>query len=205
MQTLRIGLTGGIGSGKSTVGALLAARGCAVIDADALSRSLTAAQGRAMPAIARVFGAEMVAPDGSMDRARMRERVFRDPAAKQQLEALLHPLVGELADEAAQDALRQGHTCLVFDVPLLVESGRWRARVDRVWVVDCLPETQKARVMSRSGLSAEAVSAIMTAQATRRQRLAAADAVIYNDGLSLTGLEAEVAALWHHQGASGGR
>ncbi len=205
MQTLRIGLTGGIGSGKSTVGTLLAARGCALIDADALSRSLTAAQGRAMPAIAQVFGSEMVAPDGSMDRTRMRERVFRDPAAKQQLEALLHPLVGELADEAAQDALRQGHTCLVFDVPLLVESGRWRPRVDRVWVVDCLPETQIARVMARSGLSAEAVSSIMAAQARRRQRLAAADAVIYNDGLSMADLEVEVAALWHQQGALSGR
>jgi dephospho-CoA kinase len=189
----RIGLTGGIGSGKSTVAGLLAARGAAVIDADAISRSVTAAGGRAMPSIAQVFGPQMVNAEGAMDRQAMRERVFRDPNTKKQLEAIIHPLVSLITAEQAQAALQNGQRCLVFDVPLLVESGeRWRKQVDRVMVVDCDAATQRQRVMTRSGLASDEIDRIIDLQASRVQRLACADVVIFNQGLSLAELEAEV-------------
>jgi len=189
----RIGLTGGIGSGKSTVAGLCLAHGAAVIDADAISRSVTAPSGRAMEAIARTFGADMLGPDGAMDRQAMRERVFKDPQAKRQLEQIIHPLVSQITAEQTQDAIAQGHRCLVFDVPLLVESGdRWRRQVDRVVVVDCDEDTQCQRVMQRSGLSAGEIRRIIGLQATRAQRLACADAVIFNQGLNLAELEAQV-------------
>ncbi|MBP6276046.1 MAG: dephospho-CoA kinase [Limnohabitans sp.] len=189
----RIGLTGGIGSGKSTVAGLLAARGAAVIDSDAISRSVTAAGGRAMPSIAQVFGPQMVNAEGAMDRQAMRERVFRDPNTKKQLEAIIHPLVSLITAEQAQAALQNGQRCLVFDVPLLVESGeRWRKQVDRVMVVDCDAATQRQRVMTRSGLAADEIDRIIDLQASRVQRLACADVVIFNQGLSLAELEAEV-------------
>lgn len=189
----RIGLTGGIGSGKSTVAGLLAARGAAVIDSDAISRSVTAAGGRAMPSIAQVFGPQMVNAEGAMDRQAMRERVFRDPNTKKQLEAIIHPLVSLITAEQAQAALQNGQRCLVFDVPLLVESGeRWRKQVDRVMVVDCDAATQRQRVMTRSGLAADEIDRIIDLQASRVQRLACADVVIFNQGLSLAELEAQV-------------
>lgn len=189
----RIGLTGGIGSGKSTVAGMWAGRGAAVIDADAISRSLTAPAGRAMEAIARTFGAGMVGPDGAMDRQAMRERVFSDPQAKRQLEHIIHPLVSQITAEQTQAAIAQGRRCVVFDVPLLVESGdRWRRQVDRVLVVDCDEDTQCQRVMQRSGLNAAEVGRIIALQATRLQRLACADAVIFNQGLDLPELEALV-------------
>ena len=192
----RIGLTGGIGSGKSTVAGLLAARGAAVIDADAISRSLTAPGGRALPAIAQAFGPQMIDAQGAMDRQAMRELVFQHPKAKQQLEAIVHPWVSQITAEQAQAAAQSGQRVLVFDVPLLVESGeRWRRQVDRVIVVDCDAETQKQRVMARSGLAAEEIDRIITLQATRAQRLACADGVVFNQGLSLAELEAEVAQV----------
>lgn len=188
-----IGLTGGIGSGKSTVAGLWAALGAAIIDADAISRSVTAPSGRAMAAIAQTFGADMVGPDGAMDRQAMRERVFKDPQAKRQLEQIIHPLVSQITAEQTRAAMAQGHVCLVFDVPLLVESGdRWRRQVDRVVVVDCDEITQCQRVMQRSGLSAGEIQRIIGLQATRAQRLACADAVIFNQGLNLAELEAQV-------------
>lgn len=192
----RLGLTGGIGSGKSTVASMLAAKGAAVIDADAISRSLTAPGGRAMAAIAQTFGPHMIDPQGAMDRQAMREAVFQDPQAKQKLEAIIHPLVSQITAEQAQAAVQSGHRVLVFDVPLLVESGeRWRKQVDRVIVVDCDAETQRQRVMARSGLAAEEIDRIIALQASRAQRLACADLVILNQGLSLSQLESKVAQV----------
>ena len=195
-RTWHIGLTGGIGSGKSTVAGFLARRGAAIIDADAISRSLTAPGGRAMADIAHTFGAAMLSPDGAMDRQAMRERIFRDPKAKRQLEQIVHPLVSQITAEQAQAAVQNGHRVLVFDVPLLVESGeRWRKQVDRVIVVDCDTETQKQRVLARSGLASEEVERIMVQQASRSQRLACADAVFVNQDLSFDDLEAQVSQL----------
>ena len=196
LTPLRIGLTGGIGSGKSTVSQMLQARGAALIDADAIARSVTAAHGSAIPAIAQTFGPEFIIAEGAMDRDRMRAHVFRHPPAKQALEAIIHPLVMQEAQRQAQEAIATGHQTLVFDVPLLVESGaRWRTQVDSVLVVDCLEETQIQRVMARNGLSREVIQSIISTQATRAQKLAAADWVIHNEGLDLEALEAYVKSL----------
>ena len=193
MRTL--GLTGGIGSGKSTVSALLVAHGAALIDADANARAVTASGGEAMAAIRVAFGDEMLTPDGALDRQRMRGLAFSDPQAKQRLEAIVHPLVGLRGQRQLDEAAAAGARCVVYDIPLLVESGRWRAQLDAVLVVDCEESTQVARVMARSGLDAAAVRAIIAAQAPRALRLAAADAVVYNEGISLTQLQAEVTAF----------
>jgi dephospho-CoA kinase len=195
-RSWRLGLTGGIGSGKSTVAHMLAERGAALIDADAISRGLTAPGGRAMAAIAQNFGPQLVDVHGAMDRQAMRTLVFQNPQAKQQLEAIIHPLVSQITDEQTQAAVQGGRRVLVFDVPLLVESGeRWRKKVDKVILVDCDVDTQRHRVMSRSGLAAEEIDRIIALQATRAQRLACADVVIFNQGLSLTELDAQVAQL----------
>lgn len=192
----RIGLTGGIGSGKSTVAGMLAARGAAVIDADAISRSLTAAGGRAITPIAQVFGPHMIDAQGALNRQAMREEVFKNPDSKKKLEAIVHPLVSQITQEQAQAAIRAGRHVLVFDVPLLVESGeRWRKQVDRVVVVDCDGETQRQRVVARSGLALDEIDRIMAQQAPRSARLAVADAVIFNQDLPLSELEAKVAHL----------
>ncbi|MBN9410151.1 MAG: dephospho-CoA kinase [Burkholderiales bacterium] len=191
----KLGLTGGIGSGKSTVARMLAAAGAALIDADANARSVTASGGLAIQAIRDEFGAEFVGADGSLDRTRMRALAFETPAARQRLEAIIHPLVGLLGEQQLAEAARAGHRCAVFDIPLLVESGRWRARLDHVLVVDCTTETQVERVVARSGLEADAVRAIITAQATRAERLAAADAVIFNEGITLDELHLQVRAV----------
>ena len=185
---MRIGLTGGIGSGKSTVLQMLSSLGAAVIDADAISRLTTAAGGAAIAASRAKFGAAFIAADGSLDRARMRDHAYADPQARKNLEEIIHPLVGHESARQVQSALDAGARCIVFDIPLLVESGRWRAQVDRVLVVDCAPQTQVDRVVARSGLKPEAVLAIMGAQAPRALRLAAADTVICNEGLSLAEL-----------------
>jgi dephospho-CoA kinase len=191
-MTVRIGLTGGIGSGKSTVLAMLAQLGAATIDADAISRGTTAAGGAAIAEIARVFGAHFITAEGALHRERMREHTFADPQARKQLEAIIHPLVSAQSAREVEAALASGAKCIVFDIPLLVESGRWRRQVDRVVVVDCSVQTQIARVVQRSGLTEDAVRAIIAAQATREQRLAAADTVICNEGISLEELGHEV-------------
>ena len=191
-----IGLTGGMGSGKSTVAQLLAERGAAVIDADAISRSVTAPGGRAIEAIAAQMGQHMIDAQGAMDRAAMRAHVFANPQAKRTLESIIHPLVGLITQEQTQQAIDQGHTCLVFDVPLLVESGhRWRQKVQHVLVVDCPESTQMQRVMQRSQLSGDEVQSIIAQQAPRERRLACADSVIYNEGIDLAALKNEV-ILW---------
>jgi dephospho-CoA kinase len=194
-NVLRLGLTGGIGSGKSTVATLLAKAGAALLDADAISHAVTAPGGLAIAPIRDHFGSEFIAANGSLDRARMRELVFANAAAKQQLEAIVHPLVRQETERLTQEAIHKGFKCLVFDVPLLVESKHWLQNVDKVLVVDCLPETQIQRVMARSGLSREQVQAIMASQASRQTRLAAADVVIFNDTLSLAELADQVRGL----------
>jgi dephospho-CoA kinase len=191
-MALRVGLTGGIGSGKSTVLAMLAELGAAVIDADAISRGTTAVGGGAIAAIAQRFGADFITPEGALDRERMRAHVYADPQARKELEDIIHPLVGQESARQVEAALAAQARCIVFDIPLLVESGRWRQQLDRVLVVDCSPETQVARVVQRSGLTPEAVRAIIHAQATREQRLAVADIVICNEGLSMEQLAAQV-------------
>ncbi|VVE82221.1 dephospho-CoA kinase [Pandoraea sputorum] len=177
-MTYAIGLTGGIGSGKTTVANLFATHGIAIIDTDAIAHSITAPGGAAMPAIRLDFGDAFVAPDGSLERARMREAVFSDNAAKARLEAITHPLIRTECERAAAEA--EG-PYLIFVVPLLVESGTWRERVQRILVVDCTEETQIARVMSRNRFTREQVQAIMARQASRAQRLAVADDIIDND------------------------
>jgi dephospho-CoA kinase len=192
----RLGLTGGIGSGKSTVAAMLADCGAAVIDADAISRSLTAPGGRAIAPIAQAFGLQMIDVHGAMDRQAMREHVFQNTEAKKRLEAVIHPLVSQITAEQARAAVQSGQRVLVFDVPLLVESGeRWRKQLDRIIVVDCELATQKQRVITRSGLSAAEIERIVGQQASRAQRLSSADGVIYNQGLSLAQLQIEVHQL----------
>jgi dephospho-CoA kinase len=189
---MRLGLTGGIGSGKSTVASLLVEAGAALIDTDAIARELTAAGGAAMPEIAATFGPEFVGPDGALDRVRMRELAFTQADAKRRLEALLHPLISY---EAVARAAAATASLVVFDVPLLVESGRWRPRVHKVLVVDCAEATQVARVSARPGWTAERALTVLAAQAQRIQRRAAADAVIVNDDLSLAELRRMVLDL----------
>ncbi len=174
-----VGLTGGIGSGKSFVADMFAALGASIIDTDILAHQLTAPQGKAIPAIMQQFGSDFLTSEGAMDRVKMREHVFANAAAKKQLEAILHPLIRECAEEAARNATG---SYPIFVVPLLVESGTWKERVSRVLVVDCSEELQIRRVMRRNRFSEQQVRAIMGMQADRRARLAAADDVIVNDG-----------------------
>jgi dephospho-CoA kinase len=185
MAVIRVGLTGGIGSGKSTVLEMFAQLGAAAIDADAISRSTTAPGGAAIAAIAQRFGRDFITPQGALDRDRMREHAYADPGARKRLEEIIHPLVGQESARQVQAALAAGVPLIVFDIPLLVESGRWRAEVDRLLVVDCSPQTQLDRVVARSGRTPEEVLAIIAVQASRGERLAAADLVICNEGLSL--------------------
>lgn len=193
----RLGLTGGIGSGKTTVAQMLAARGAAVIDADAISRALTASHGAALPAIATQFGTHVIGPDGALNRSAMRQMIFADPAARQRLEAILHPLVEQALEEQTREAAMRSVRCVVFDVPLLIENfARWQSRIDALLVVDCPEEVQITRVMARSQLSREEVMHILSAQASRAQRLTVADFVITNDaGTTLQALEKQLEAL----------
>ena len=191
--SLRIGLTGGIGSGKSTVAALLVAHGATLIDSDAIAREITRPAGAAIEAIQAAFGAQALDASGGLDRARMRALAFADPQSKHRLEGILHPLIGietERRAAASTSAVR------VFDVPLLAESPRWRARVDKVLVLDCTEATQIARVTLRSGWSAEMVQAVIVQQASRSARRACADAVIYNEAVTQAELAVQVLSLW---------
>ena len=197
-MTLKLGLTGGIGSGKSTVAAMLARLGATLLDADAVSRQASAAGGAAIPVISQMFGAEFIASDGSLNRDAMRSLVFTDPGAKARLEAIIHPIVGREMGLLEQQAVASGCRLLVFDIPLLVESPRWRPRLDLVMVVDCEPETQIQRVMQRSGWSREQVQQVVTTQAGRALRLSAADVVIYNEGIDIHTLEQQV-QQWAHR------
>lgn len=180
-MTFIVGLTGGIGSGKSAVADLFVQHGAGLVDTDAIAHQLTGPQGRAMGAIEAAFGATMLHPDGSLDRAAMRALVFSDPLAKGRLEAILHPMIR--AESAARCAASKAPYVLLA-VPLLVESGNFRERVDRILVVDCDEAVQVSRVMARSGLAPDQLKAIMSAQASRADRRAVADDLVFNnDGL----------------------
>ncbi|KFX63128.1 dephospho-CoA kinase [Paraburkholderia fungorum] len=186
-----VGLTGGIGSGKSTVADLFAAHGVPLVDTDVIAHRITAPHGIAMPQIAAEFGDSFVAADGSLDRARMRTLAFSDEGARKRLEGITHPLIRAETEREQREA--QGPYVIVV-VPLLVESGNWKTRVNRVLTVDCSVETQIARVMSRNGFSREQVLAIIARQATREARLAAADDIINNDNAPLDAVKAQVDA-----------
>lgn len=189
-----VGLTGGIGSGKSTVADGLAALGAAVVDTDAIAHALTAPGGAAIAAIREAFGAGVITPEGALDRAAMRRRIFAAPAERARLEAILHPLIRAEADARIRRLAGADFPYVVLVVPLLTETGGYLQRVDRILVVDTPEEAQLDRVMARSGLRREEVAAIMAAQATRQARLAIADDVIANDA-GLDKLQAAVAAL----------
>jgi dephospho-CoA kinase len=186
-----VGLTGGIGSGKSTASALFAARGASIIDVDKIAHELTAAHGAAMPQLLAEFGPDYADANGALDRNRMRKLVFDDPGAKARLQAILHPRIKQMALARADNA---SGSYVMFDVPLLVESSAWRNRVTRILVVDCPESVQIARVMARSGWPQIQVQAIMANQASRQARLAQADDIIDNAG-SAAALEPQVDRL----------
>jgi dephospho-CoA kinase len=186
-----VGLTGGIGCGKTAVSDRFAALGASIVDTDLIAHALTAPGGAAMDALLHEFGPAFVGADGALDRVRMRELVFSDPAAKARLEAILHPRIRAATATAAAGATG---SYLLYVVPLLVESGGWRERVDRVLVIDCHESVQIARVMRRNAMSEAQVRAIMATQASRAERLAQADDVIHNDG-TLEALEHQISLL----------
>jgi dephospho-CoA kinase len=180
MGHLRLGLTGGIGSGKSTVAAVLQTLGAAVVDADVIARELTAPGGTAIDALRREFGPAAIDNDGGLDRAWMRAQAFGDPAVRKRLEAIVHPQV-RVETEHRADTLASGAPYVVLVIPLLVESGNWQQRVHRVLVIDCSEEAQLARVLQRPGIDAGTARAILAAQSSRAARLAAADDVLFNE------------------------
>ena len=186
-----LGLTGGIGSGKSTVSGLLQASGATIVDTDEIAHMLTAPGGAAIDSIGRTFGHDFVSNDGSLNRAKMRELVFQEPSARKTLEGILHPMIWQ---EALAQATRLTGNYVVFVVPLLVEQPRWQTMVSRILVVDCPEELQIERVMVRNNMSLEQVRSIMAAQATRAARLAIADDVVANDK-NLEQLSKEIAHL----------
>ena len=189
-----IGLTGGIGSGKTAVSKLLAKFGVGIIDTDLIAHQITAAQGMAIPPIQEQFGPEFIGPDGALDRGKMRALVFENPEARKLLEAVTHPLIRQETTKQALQAARDGAPYLVFAVPLLIESGTWKDLIDHLVVMDCPKETQIERVMQRSNLTRQEIERILAAQASPEERLAQADTVIKNQG-SLGDLEAEVQTL----------
>jgi dephospho-CoA kinase len=194
-RTLRLGVSGGIGSGKSTVCQMLEHQGACVIDADAISRASTAAGGSAIAAIQAAFGPDFLDANGAMDRTLMRQLVFSQPQARAQLEAIVHPLVAMEVERQTHKAITFGVRCIVFDIPLLVESRHWRKNLDRVLIVDCSTPTQITRVMQRNGLSTSEVENIIQAQSTRQQRLQAADFVIFNEDKNLFEIKRELESL----------
>jgi dephospho-CoA kinase len=189
--SLVVGLTGGIGSGKSAAADEFAAHGATVVDTDAIARELTEEGGAAVAHVETLFGPEFLDESGAMNRKKVRDLVFADPAAKRALEALLHPMIRE---ESARRIAAAGGPYVIHVVPLLIESPDYRSRVDRILVVDCPEETQLARVRARSALAEDEVRAIMRTQSSRAERLAAADDVIDNRG-SRDALRKQVAAL----------
>ncbi|HQW19218.1 MAG TPA: dephospho-CoA kinase [Rhodocyclaceae bacterium] len=189
-----IGLTGGIGSGKSAAAAMFGELGAAVVDVDNIAHELTAPSGLAIEAIRQAFGDELIAADGALDRSAMRQRIFGDAVAKSRLEAILHPMIGAESLYRCETALASGAPYVMLVVPLLVESGTYRSRADRIAVVDCAEETQITRVMSRSGLARTEIERIMATQASRTERLAIADDIIDNNA-GLAELRAQVTNL----------
>lgn len=194
MKQRIVGLTGGIGSGKSAAAECFARFGAAVVDTDSIAHELTGPDGAAMPAIRSVFGEAVVSANGGLDRTAMRQRVFADTGERKRLEAILHPMIRVESDRRCNEALAAGAPYVVLVVPLLVEAGSYRERVGRIAVVDCDDEIRVARVMARNGLPREEVERIVAAQASRADRLAVADDVIDNSG-NLDDLASRVASL----------
>ena len=176
-----VGLTGGVGSGKSTIAGMFLRHGAGIVDADALAHELTQPNGAAIAPLRHAFGADAIAPDGSLDRAWMRDRAFADPDARRALESVLHPVIRDAALARASALASDGSPYIVFVIPLLVEAGDWQDRYDRVLVIDCTEATQVARVSSRAGIDEQMARAILAAQARREQRLAAADDILFNE------------------------
>jgi len=193
----KIAITGGIGSGKSTVGKILnRRRGYALIDADTISKTLTSSKGEAIEAIKAEFGPEYISTDQSLDRQKMRELVFNDPLAKGKLEAIIHPKVLLQIEQQLAQASQKGFETTLIDIPLLAESHqRWKSRLDGILVVDCLPQTQIRRVMERNGLAEETVLKIIASQAKREARNSLANWIIFNEGVTLEELESQVLAI----------
>lgn len=191
MSEFVVGLTGGIGSGKSTVAELFVDRGAALVDTDAIAHELTGVGGGAIPMLREAFGPEILTPEGALDRPAMRRRVFADPSARALLEGILHPSIRRESDERCRAAKAP---YAILAVPLLIESASYRGRCDRVLVVDCPESLQIERVMARNGMREAEVRAIMAAQASREQRLAAADDVVLNEA-GLSQLTHQVEAL----------
>lgn len=190
----RIGLTGGIGSGKSTVAALLVNSGAVLVDTDAIARELTQSHGMAIAALRKAFGAPAIDGSSALNREHMRKLVFADPRARRKLEDILHPMI---LDESEYRATAAGEVVVVFEVPLLTESAHWRPKVDRVLLIDCDEAVQVERVVERSQWEPADVQRAISQQASRQARRGIADAVIVNQTLSLTELALEVQALWH--------
>jgi dephospho-CoA kinase len=180
---VRIGLTGGIGSGKSTVSAQLGQMGATIVDADAISRSVTDSNGSAIPALTAAFGSSILSSNGALDRAQMRRLIYSNPASKIQLEAIVHPLVKTEMQRQSTLAETNGARCIVFDIPLLLETEYWRRMLHRILVIDCTEQTQFSRVMQRDGLSAEQVQRVVLSQVSRLDRLQVADIVLFNDNI----------------------
>ncbi len=192
---LRIGLTGGIGSGKTTVARLFASLGARVVDLDEIARELTSPGGKAMPALVEVWGEAIMTSEGSLNRPMMRQWAFENPSIKAQLEAILHPLITQ---EAQYQMRAAGAQVVVVDIPLLAESAHWRACLDRILVVDCAVSTQVQRVRERSGWPDEQIRQVIQQQSTRQQRLTIADDVIWNQGISQQDLQVLVEKIWNH-------
>ncbi|MES2932020.1 MAG: dephospho-CoA kinase [Pseudomonadota bacterium] len=186
-----VGLTGGIGCGKSTVTEIFASLGAGIIDTDVIAHELTVPHGDAIPSIVEAFGASFLSCSGAMDRVKMRQHVFANPTERKRLEAILHPLI---RDQSLRIAEQVNTSYCIFVIPLLIESGIWHNIVSRVLVVDCPEALQIQRVMTRSNLSDQQVLAIMRAQVSREVRLQAADDIIVNDG-AIKALEVEIARL----------
>jgi dephospho-CoA kinase len=193
---IHIGLTGGIGSGKSTVAKMWQDLGAHLLDADQVSRALTAKDGAAIKAIEETFGVQMLNADRSLNRDAMRALVFSDPTQKTKLEGILHPMIAKESEHQINLAQQSGVRVLIHDIPLLVESPKWLQRVDKVLVIDCSKETQIKRVKARNALSTEQIEHIIQSQASRQARLAVADWVIENEHQSLGELRQAVKELY---------
>jgi len=196
----KLGLTGGIGCGKTTVAALLRQRGAWLIDADAIAHEISAPGGLAVPELEQVFGTRVLTPQGGLDRALMRQLAFADASLRQRLESVLHPMIGHEIAKREQQAQAAGAACVIYDIPLLLQSDRWRRRLDRVLVVDCLPETQIQRVMQRSALARADIEQIISSQLPRWERLRGADMVLFNQNRSLDQLSVDLAQMAPHLG-----
>jgi dephospho-CoA kinase len=173
-----VGLTGGIGSGKSTIARAFAEHGVNIVDTDRIAHQVSASGGAAIESLRDAFGNDAIASDGSMDRDWMRQRVFDNEQERHKLERIVHPIIRQITNE---QVMAKPEPYVIIDVPLLIESGNWENRCDRVLVVDCQVQTQIDRVIQRNGFTRERIDSIIAVQATREQRLAAADDVLDND------------------------